>query len=78
MGCSSCGKNNTPVGKLKSIYDGWSNLIWKSPEVERIAKERALICAHCDLNKHELCKECGCYLPAKIRSIKEKCPIAKW
>ena len=78
MSCASCGKNNTPLDKLKSIYDGWSNLIWKDKEVERIAKERAVICSECGQNKHEWCNECGCYLPAKIRSIQEKWPIAKW
>lgn len=78
MACGSCGKNNTPTGKLKSIYDGWKHLIWKDAETEKVANERALICAHCKRNKHEFCKECGCYLPAKIRSIDEKCPIAKW
>jgi hypothetical protein len=29
-------------------------------------------------SKQNVCKKCGCYLPAKTKSINEKCPINKW
>ena len=77
MSCSSCG-DKTVSDKLRSIYDGWKHLIWKDPEVEKIAKERAKVCADCGLNRNGFCKQCGCYLSAKIRSIEEKCPLDKW
>ena len=64
--------------KLKEIYQGWKNLVWKDPEIEKIAKERALICARCPFNVDNKCNKCGCYLPAKTRSINSKCPDGKW
>ena len=77
MSCGGC-KSNKPADKLKSIYDGWKHLIWPDAETERIAKERAVMCADCKHSKLSWCNQCGCYIPAKIRSLNEKCPIAKW
>ena len=77
MGCNSC-KEKTVPEKLRSILDGWKHLIWKDEEVERIATERAKVCAECRFNKNSICKECGCYIPAKARSIVEECPLSKW
>jgi len=50
------------------------------PEVEKIAKSRANICAKCDSNVNNTCKECGCPLYAKTRSMREtnKCDLNKW
>lgn len=66
--------------KLEAIYDGWKNSLFQSPEVEALAKERALHCAKCDSNVGNVCKECGCPLWAKTRSTKEtnKCDLGKW
>lgn len=66
--------------KLSAIVDGWENAIWKSEEVEKIALERAEACAKCPSNTGWSCKECGCPLFAKTRSMKEtnKCPLDKW
>ena len=66
--------------KLGVIYDGWKNVIWKDEEVEKIAKERAEICSQCDSNVGNVCKECGCPLHAKCRSMREenKCDLEKW
>jgi hypothetical protein len=72
MGC--CGKKS----KVERIIEGWGNFTFRSPETEGIAKERAKICAVCPENKHELCKMCGCYIPAKIRSMSEKCSKNLW
>ena len=77
MACKSCGGGGVK-DKLKSIYDGWRNIIWENPEVELIAKQRAKICSECARSKMDICKECGCYIPAKIRSMSERCPINKW
>ena len=69
----------TKTEKLNSIIAGWSYLLWRDPEVEKIATVRANICASCDkLNKASVCIECTCYIPAKVRSIDEKCKIGKW
>ena len=77
MSCSGCREKTVPE-KLSSIFDGWKHLIWKDKEVEKIAKDRAEICADCGLNRNGFCKQCECYLSAKIRSVEEKCPLDKW
>jgi len=64
---------------LSEIYDGWKNYIFPNPQIKEIAKKRANICVSCDkLRKNKTCKLCGCYVPAKTRSIKSICPIKKW
>jgi hypothetical protein len=36
-------------------------------------------CKSCDsLTKMFTCKECGCFMPIKIKFIKSKCPLNKW
>lgn len=74
MGCNGCGGTN----KLKSILDGFKHIVWKDADTEAMAISRAKICTACDFNKGTFCKECGCYISAKIRSKQEKCPILKW
>ena len=71
--------------KVKEIVDGWQNLMYRDPIVEVEATKRALICSNCpELSEgagvYLHCKKCGCYLPAKVRSIVEtnKCPLNKW
>jgi len=75
MGC--CPKKTKPVGidKLKSILDGWKNIVWPDPVVKKIAEERATVCADCtgDHNRMNWCNQCGCFIPAKARSLAEVC-----
>lgn len=67
------------MGKLQEIISGWKNYTFKNPEIENIAKNRAELCSNCSqLRNNNTCKLCGCYIPAKVRSIKSKCPIKKW
>lgn len=77
MGCPGCREKTIPE-KLSSIYNGWKHLIWTSAEIEKIAKERAVICSECSHNKNGICRQCYCVISAKIRSKIEKCPVAKW
>jgi len=63
----------TDIDKLKSILTGWKNVIWRDPVIEKIAHERAAICAECDLNKGSWCSDCNCFIPAKARSLAESC-----
>jgi hypothetical protein len=70
--------SSNKLKKLMFIYDGWGNLIFPSPEVEKLAKTRADICASCDDNKNNICGKCGCYIPAKCRAREDKCPVNKW
>ena len=66
------------MSKLKEILNGWSNVIWSSPEVEKLAMDRALICSDCFYNTNNTCSQCGCPLIAKTRSEYSKCPMGKW
>jgi hypothetical protein len=68
------------MGKVQEIINGWTNYTFKNSKIELIAKNRAEYCANCDkLNQNfNTCKICGCYIPAKIRSTKSKCPLNKW
>jgi hypothetical protein len=40
---------------------------------------RIELCKSCDrLNTFNLCKECSCFMPAKVRLKKARCPLGKW
>ena len=64
--------------KFERIVEGWGNLAFKNADVEKLAKERAKICAVCQQNNNEWCKMCGCYIPAKVRSRAEICDGGLW
>lgn len=69
------------MSKLLEIYVGWKNYVFSSPEVEAEAKRRIEICVENECKKFKstnVCKMCGCYMPAKVRSPKSKCPLKKW
>ena len=67
------------MGRLAEIYEGFKNYAFKSPEIEEMAKNRAKICVGCPkMRRNNTCSICGCYVPAKARSQKSKCPINKW
>lgn len=67
---------------LQEIFEGWKNYIFENPEVEEEAKRRMEICVKNDCKKfnekHKMCDVCGCYMPAKVRSPKSICLLAKW
>jgi len=78
------------------IVEGWTNYIKSkkskalSPDIEKIADERASICGNCDelickpikIFKKEIskyrCGMCGCSFPMMVFSMKKKCPLDKW
>lgn len=68
--------------KLGQIFQGWSNLIFKSKEVEDIALPRIEICSTCPVRTDGFCDPlkggCGCIIEAKARCIECKCPKGKW
>lgn len=69
------------MSKLSEIYEGWENLVFKSPKIEELAKKRVVICVgnKCgNLNEYNVCIKCWCYIPAKVRSPKQKCPEKLW
>lgn len=66
---------------LQEIYAGWKNYVFPTPAVEEEAKRRMKICVEkCPLFKphNKFCGKCGCYMPAKVRSLKSRCPLRKW
>lgn len=65
--------------KFQRIVEGWGNLLKNNPKAEEVATKRAIICAKCPkLNGILFCTRCGCFVPAKIRSIEEKCKENLW
>lgn len=69
------------LNKLSEIFDGWKNYTFPSQYVERTAKKRIQICVKnkCKQFKtNNFCKYCGCYMPAKVRSLKSKCGLGFW
>lgn len=64
---------------FNEIISGWSNFIFKNKDVEAKAKKKLEICITCDrFTSLKTCKKCGCYIPAKVRSEKSKCPLGYW
>ena len=67
------------MSQLQEIYEGWKNYLFENPKVENIAKERIKICVECEkFTKNHTCEMCGCFMPAKCRSMGSKCDLGKW
>ena len=70
------------MSKLGLILNGWKNVVWENPRIEKLAESRAKICAECHINVDGYCNTqlggCGCPLIAKLRSEFDKCPQGKW
>ncbi len=66
------------MSKFKEIINGWSNVIWEKPEVEKIAMDRAVICGNCPENINNVCNICKCPLISKTRSEYSRCPNGLW
>ena len=67
------------MNQLSEIFIGWKNLTFLNPKVEEEAKRRMAICIECKkLNARNYCNVCGCYMPAKVRSLPSKCVLKKW
>lgn len=45
---------------------------------KEVAAERLSICNGCEFLKLKICKQCGCFMPAKTKLAKAECPIGKW
>lgn len=67
------------MSQLNEIYEGWKNLVFQSPEIEKEAKRRIEICVNCEnFSLLKVCTLCGCFMPAKCRNMRMKCKINKW
>lgn len=72
------------MSKLEEIINGWGNYIFKNKEVEELAKKRLSICLDNQgkndkcMSDRNFCNNCGCFIPAKVRSETSQCPKRKW
>ena len=58
----------------------YQQIRWTGFMIKEIAASRMDICKGCDrFNKHtKMCKECSCFMPAKVLLKKSFCPLLKW
>lgn len=66
------------MSKFQEIINGYKNLIWEKPEIEKLAMDRAVICSECPENKNNVCNICKCPLISKTRSEYSRCPKNLW
>lgn len=73
------------MGNITDIVTGFTNLLKNKlhiseQEIEELASKRMDVCNECSIKNTliNVCTDCGCYLPAKTRNLKEKCPKDKW
>lgn len=66
------------IHKIKEIFEGWSNFIFRKEPVEIIAAKRIKLCKTCDFMKMGVCSKCTCPNVGKVRSLSSYCPIGKW
>jgi len=73
----------------KKILEGIKNKIFKYEHVEAEAAIRMATCKACPSIDNEgshcvvpytnpCCKECGCSLSLKVRSLSSECPLGHW
>lgn len=79
MGC--CGKKAKQIfDKGKNIAVGYTN--YTRGKKFEFTDSRIRICQKCEKNywikKTLWCSICKCFIPAKTRVEKEKCPLDKW
>lgn len=65
---------------LLAIIEGWWYYLTSNRDARARSKPRTEICSTCNLKdkRLNLCKDCGCFLPAKTRVEDAQCPIGKW
>lgn len=72
--------------EILDIFKGWGKLIrlklrtkTLSPLEQEVILERTKICNDCSYRKQlDICGACGCYLPAKIVLMNQKCKKGLW
>jgi hypothetical protein len=68
----------------KTIFDVFNHIRNNGGEglliSEEVATERIKICHLCEEfdAMQNRCKNCGCFLPPKVKFVTEKCPLGKW
>lgn len=62
-------KKVTPLDLVKPTTE------WADASVQ---ESRMATCNGCERLKFKVCRECGCFMPAKTRLADAVCPIGKW
>jgi len=87
MSCLPCQQAKNLLNKSHNIVQGYSNLLFKSEEVEKMAKARYDVCLACPKKQplivingvqHYICTLCTCPIDAKVRAPDEVCPKGDW
>jgi len=65
------------MSKFKDIITGWAKLTFRPERLTPEEENRLEVCDTCPFRKKHTCSDCGCFIPAKIRSD-SKCPQDKW
>lgn len=69
---------------MNKLHEKLINISKKAQSVifvpEYISEERLNICAGCEhlYKPTKTCKKCGCFMEAKTKLFRAKCPIDKW
>jgi len=65
---------------MTNLVDKLKNQVALRFVSSEVGDERIAICNSCEeYNKTlDICKKCGCYMPAKSKLAKAKCPLNKW
>ena len=63
---------------MNEIFEGFKNIIFTDTKIEEEAERRLKICFDCPFLNRTRCGKCGCFLKAKTRSPKSKCPDNRW
>lgn len=72
------------IKTIGQIVEGHTNnLLSKAgmlPEdMEALANQRLDVCKTCEkFTASQTCAQCGCFMPAKTKALKAKCPLGKW
>lgn len=75
--------------EFNKILEGWRNHLFPPQEIKdfvhKISEERLAICKTCPNNStpdrikmFSFCKNCGCPLIQKSKSLSSECPVKNW
>ena len=66
--------------KIRDVLEGWFNMLFRRRYMAELARARLTECNGCEFKKLKTntCGICGCFLPAKARVFRQKCPEGKW
>lgn len=86
MSCEGCSKRSV-FDTAKAVLEGTTNFVFKSEEIEAIAKPRIKSCLECKYSRELArlgnkrifdCTVCNCLIELKARVKEEHCPKGRW